>query len=232
MSKQSDIFFDLDHTLWDFDRNCSETLEELFHHYNLPQYGEIKLSNFIATYKEINKEMWRLINTGKATIQDIRSQRFPLTFKRLGISGANIPKSINEDFMRLCPEKSNLMPYVHETLSYLQKRYNLYILTNGFFETQTLKITNTGIGKYFKGVFHSDSCGYFKPDKRMFLYALEQAKVTDCSRCTMVGDDLDADVIGARNAGMNTVYYNPEKKQHTEKTTFEINCLSELKAIL
>ncbi|HEX8548098.1 MAG TPA: YjjG family noncanonical pyrimidine nucleotidase [Cytophagaceae bacterium] len=224
------ILFDLDHTLWDFDKNCSETLEELYQQYNLSTNG-FSLEDLIVTYKHINSIMWKDYHHHKISKEEIRSQRFVLTFKFLGVDERRIPAALNDDFMRICPTKSNLIPYAREVLSYLKDSYQLHILTNGFKESQDLKINSSQIRAYFKEIINSEICGFLKPDKKMFDFAINKI-AAEAKDCVMIGDDLVADVLGAKGAGIDHVYYNPLKTKHSESLTYEINCLSELKSIL
>jgi putative hydrolase of the HAD superfamily len=231
MALYKHILFDLDHTLWDFDKNCSETLHELYISYDLARFKKFQIDDFIEKYKTINTGLWKQYNSGKITKDEIRGNRFGLTFIELGLKEADVPERINEDFLRICPTKSNLLPYVHEVLSYLKEKYTLHILTNGFFESQHIKINASKIENYFNEIVNSETCGFLKPDKKIFDYALNKIQALP-KECIMVGDDLEADVIGARNAGLDHVYFNPKKEIHSEKVTHEISCLSELLTIL
>ncbi|MFN6946811.1 MAG: noncanonical pyrimidine nucleotidase, YjjG family, partial [Cytophagaceae bacterium] len=135
MRNISNIFFDLDHTIWDFDKNCAETLHELYNKYKLHKLGNFSSYHFCETYKSINVEMWKKYNSGKLTKAEIRTKRFSETFRRLGSDPRLVPARLNEDFMHLCPQKKNLIPYAQEVLSYLSGKYTLHIITNGFIET-------------------------------------------------------------------------------------------------
>lgn len=230
MSLQN-IFFDLDHTLWDFDRNCSETLSELYYKYRFDAYEKFTVEEFVNTYRKINVEMWHSYHSGLINKDEIRNKRFIYTFDKLGLNYKYVPEGINEDFLRICPGKTYLIPYTHEVLSYLKAKYNLYILTNGFLETQNIKIDSTNIRQYFKEIINSESCGYLKPDKRIFHHAINTAQ-SQCDNCLMVGDDLHADIKGAKNAGLDVVYFNREKLPHNEDLKYEIHCLSDLMNIL
>jgi putative hydrolase of the HAD superfamily len=231
MTPYKHILFDLDHTLWDFEKNCSETLRELYVSHDLKSFQKFEVEDFIYQYKIINNRMWKEYNSGKITKEEIRSNRFGLTFLNLGLTVLDLPEKINEDFLRICPTKSNLLPHTHQVLTYLKSRYSLHILTNGFLETQNIKINSSGIENYFNEIVNSESCGFLKPDKKIFDYTLEKIKAVS-HHCLMIGDDLEADMIGAKNAGIDHIYFNPKKEKHNEKVTHEISCLSELFNIL
>jgi putative hydrolase of the HAD superfamily len=230
MRKYEHIFFDLDHTLWDFSANCAETLSDLYKQHHLHSYN-IPLEDFITTYRKINDSMWDDLHKGKVTIAEVRNLRFKYTFKLFGLDESLVPKDIDEQFISLCPTKSNVFPHTHEILDYLSEKYILHILTNGFRETQRTKLKSAGIEQYFEHVIHSDESGYMKPDKRMFDYALHTTG-TQLNQCLMIGDDLYADILGAKNAGIDHVFVNRHAKSHEESLTYEISCLSTLKTFL
>ncbi len=225
------IFFDLDHTLWDFNTNCRLTLDELYDQYDLSKLGFSK-EFFFVTYKEINDRMWLGYHKGSVTKEEIRSKRFEYTFSQLGHSGKNIPDGLDHEFLARCPAKGQVFPFTHEALQYLiEKGYILHIITNGFRETQHIKISTSGLSPYFTHIIESDVCGFMKPDKRIFEHALQ---LGDCSsrESIMIGDDLQADIVGARNAGLDQIFINRHNVQHNELITHEITCLSKLKEVL
>lgn len=230
MKKYDHIFFDLDHTLWDFSTNCAETLSELYTEHRLQNLG-ISSDAFIVAYRTINDKMWSDFHHGKITKEEIRDKRFLYTFELLKLDVSDIPAKIDKQFLEICPTKSNVFPHTFEVLDYLSKHYQMHILTNGFSETQFIKVQSAKLEPYFKHVIHSEMSGHLKPDKRMFDYALDMAN-TKAQHSIMIGDDLFADVLGAKNAGMAQVFINRNKEQHTESITHEIDCLSTLKTFL
>ena len=225
------IFFDLDHTLWDFEKNCAETLLELYDTHSLNKHKGFGAEEFIRTYQQINKDLWKDFHAGKLDKDYIRSKRFILTFKELGLKEADVPMGLEQQFLQICPEKSNVIPYAHEVLTYLKEKYTLHIITNGFHEMQGIKLSAAKLESYFVEVINSESCGYLKPDKRIFDYTLNLVKAKS-SECLMVGDDLGADILGAKNAGIDQVFFNPAQEPHTEEISYEINSLKELLTIL
>jgi putative hydrolase of the HAD superfamily len=230
MKTYKHIFFDLDHTLWDFDKNCDETLEELFDIFKLNKL-KIELPDLIEKYKLINNKMWVDYNRGEIKKHEIRNTRFELTFEALNLSKADVPEKLNEEFLRICPAKGNLLPFAHEVLTYLKEKYSLHIITNGFKETQHIKIHTSGLEKYFVATINSEACGYLKPNKKIFEYALQKVN-SNGKHCIMIGDDLYTDISGAKNAGIDHVYFNRKEQKHNEDIMHEIKCLSELKNIL
>lgn len=230
MKQYQHIFFDLDHTLWDFDKNCSETLIELYERFEFQTHGFTAIE-LIEKYKEINYRMWDDYNRGKITKEEIRSTRFQLTFKELGADESLVPENLNEEFLKICPAKGHVFPYTHETLDYLSSKYTLHIITNGFKETQAIKISTSRLDTYFSTVVLAESCGYSKPDQLIFEYALKQSGANK-TNSIMIGDDLYTDMYGARNAGLDQIFFNPTKQIHSEIVTHEISCISELAKLL
>ena len=225
------IFFDLDHTLWDFNTNCRLTLDELFDNYNFSKLGFSK-EKFFTQYKEINDQMWHGYHKGQITKEEIRSKRFEYTFEKLGAKKEHIPSTLENEFLALCPTKAQVFPYTFETLNYLiQKKYILHIITNGFKETQQIKLATSNLSDYFTFVIESDICGFMKPDKRIFDHALLLSGAS-AKESLMIGDDLGADIIGAKEAGIDQVFINRHDVKHTEIITHEIDCLKKLQGIL
>jgi putative hydrolase of the HAD superfamily len=229
MNSYKHIFFDLDHTLWDFEKNCAETLRDLFQIHQLSRFP-ISIEKLTETYMLVNNRMWYEYNRGRMTKEEIRDTRFEITFEEMGLKRSNVPASMNQDFLNLCPTKGILLPYAHEVLSYLQDNYCLHIITNGFRETQHVKISTSKLDKYFGEIINSEVCGHLKPNREIFDFAVSKASANH-EHCIMIGDDLYTDVQGAKNAGLDQIYFNPKQLPHAEEITYEIKCLSELKEI-
>jgi putative hydrolase of the HAD superfamily len=225
------IFFDLDHTIWDFDRNAEETLHELYHTYSLAERGVSCPYTFIETYTRNNHLLWADYHLGKITKEQLRTTRFSTTFIELGLSAENIPKAFEEDYVRICPTKTNLFPDAHETLGYLQNKYSLHLISNGFTESTKLKIETTGLEKYFDTIVISEVLGVNKPDPAIFEFALTAAGATK-DESLMVGDSIEADIRGALNFGMEAIYFNPNNKEKPADVLREIHSLGELTQLL
>lgn len=233
MKAYTHILFDLDHTLWDFEKNSEETLYTLYEEYGLGNFKKFDNLSFYKKYKFINTLLWDQYNKGKIGQQELREQRFVKTLTGLGLEVHEVPEGISEAYTTLCPTKTAVFPFTYDVLKYLGDKYHLHIITNGFKDIQQIKMTASNLHGYFKEVVTSECCGYKKPDKRMFEHALERIQV-DPSECIMVGDNYECDIEGARAAGIDQVFFNPEKVKSRQKpkATYEIHCLSELKAIL
>lgn len=202
------IFFDLDHTLWDFDKNAEETLQELFAIYNFKQLGFSSADVFIESYTKNNHHLWSQYHLGKINKEQLREARFTNTFIELGVEPELFPDSFEEDYVRLCPLKTHLFPHAIETLEYLKERYTLHLISNGFKEGTEAKISATNIEKYFSHIVISEDVGVHKPHPEIFHYALDSANANK-EESVMIGDSLEADIRGAMNFGMDAIFFNP-----------------------
>jgi putative hydrolase of the HAD superfamily len=229
--KYKHIFFDLDHTIWDFDKNAEETLHELYVIHKLNDIGLTSADVFIETYTQNNHRLWREYHLGNITKETLREARFKQTFLDLGVHPDVIPYGFEDEYVQLCPTKTNLFPNAHETLAYLQSKYTLHLISNGFKESQDIKINGTGIGKYFTHVIISEIAGANKPDKAIFDYAINIAGTTK-QESLMIGDSLEADVLGALNFGMDAIFFNPFNAAKPDEVTMQITDLKELTSML
>jgi putative hydrolase of the HAD superfamily len=225
------IFFDLDHTIWDFDRNAEETLLELYHTYSLKEIGLQSADDFIEVYTRNNHALWADYHVGKISKQQLRETRFLKTFSDMGVAAEKVPESFEDDYVRICPTKTNLFPEAHETLTYLSDKYTLHLISNGFQESTEMKIQNNSLARYFQTIVISECVGCNKPDKAIFEYALTGAMAT-IEESLMIGDSIEADIRGAQAIGMKAIYFNPEKKQKPVDVMHEIVELKQLREIL
>lgn len=184
-----------------------------------------------TTFFEVNDMLWDDYNHQRIQRKDLRARRFPTIFKRLGLPIELRPKEIETEYIALSPTKNKVFDYAHELLDYLSTRYELHIITNGFDDIQGTKMASSKIDHYFKVIITSETAGFRKPDPRIFQLALDMsgAKV---GHSLMIGDNLKADIGGARNFGMDQVFFNPHRKSHTDTVTYEIAELKELIELL
>lgn len=231
MKKYKHLLFDLDHTLWDYDRNAFESLSDLYHQFDLKSLGIPSADDFFSTFKRENGALWKLHNVNLIDKAGIRANRFPNIFKAYEIDVRAVPGDLEQAFNQLTPAKQHLLPGAIEILDYLKSSYALHIITNGFEDTQYTKLTASGISNYFDVVVTSESSGFTKPDKRIFDFTLKQLK-TQPTECLMIGDNADTDILGAINAAIDQVWFNPHQQIVDIKATFEIKALEELKLVL
>lgn len=225
------IFFDLDHTLWDFDRNAEETLLELYDTYQLDALGVAPAGKFIETYTRNNHQLWADYHLGRISKQTLRETRFKKTFLDMGLAPERIPARFEDDYVRLCPYKTNLFPHAHEVLQYLQGKYTLHLISNGFKEATAVKVHNTGLAGYFQHIIISELVGVNKPDKAIFTHALQLAGAR-LHESLMIGDSLEADVYGALHFGMDAIYFNPAQLPQPADVPLQITALKDLLLLL
>jgi len=227
MKNITDIFFDLDHTLWDFDKNSILAFDKIFTEY----HPTIDTNTFIEIYAPINQACWKLYQVDKMTHEELRYERLRQSFDALKykISDDEIDK-ISHDYIAFLPDNNQLFDGAIEVLEYLTPKYNLHIITNGFAEVQGRKMSNSGLKNYFKTITNSEMAGVKKPHRNIFEYALSLADVKK-ENAIMIGDCIDADVRGAIDFGMKAILFD-EKGMHTIQEIQTINHLLELKKIL
>lgn len=206
------IFFDLDRTLWDFDRNSRETLNELFHHH-IPGLS-CGIEKFIETYQAINEEMWAQYRNGHLAREVLRYKRFEDTLLTLGIQNPDkiLVQTLSEQYLSICPQKPGCLPNVHETLQKLREVFELHIITNGFFQTQHIKLDASGLRPYFNAIITSEDANAKKPDSEIFDFAFKAAGAMP-ENSLMIGDDIHADVEGAMAVGMKAIHFAPNNSQ-------------------
>ncbi|HUM97204.1 MAG TPA: YjjG family noncanonical pyrimidine nucleotidase [Chitinophagaceae bacterium] len=206
--KYRHLFFDLDHTLWDFDTNSRQTLEELFQTMQLKEKGVEDFDLFHKNYLVHNDKLWDRYRNGYVKVDELRWKRMWLTLLDFKIANEPLAREMGQHFLDLLPSRKALFPYTNELLNYLvEKRYQLHLITNGFESTQHSKLKNSGIDKYFQQVITSEGSNSLKPHKEIFEYAFQKTgAATD--NCIMIGDTMDVDILGAMNAGIDSIHVN------------------------
>jgi putative hydrolase of the HAD superfamily len=230
MSKKYEhLFFDLDHTLWDFEANSEATLRDLFVELKLNERATADFQHFHETYHHHNTIFWERFRKGYINREELRWKRMWRTLVDYQISDEKLAVEMSERYLEILPTKTNLFPHCKELLNYLtEKAYPMHLITNGFEKTQYQKLQNSGIDHYFKNMITSEQAGIMKPHAAIYEYALNRAGTT-ASQSIMIGDTLEVDILGAINAGMDTAYFNPAVP-HTKqiRPTYVIENLGEL----
>jgi len=231
MKKYKHLFFDLDHTLYDFERSTYETLNELCEKYNLANKGIPQFKYFYVRYLEINDRFWGKYRQGKISKAFLNVERFHVAFQEFGIDNRDFAGNFANEYLDNAPLKNTLFPRAHEVLAYLQDKYTLHLITNGFEEVQEKKINTTDLRKYFKTITTSEEAGVKKPDPAIFHYALAKADSV-VEESLMIGDNLEVDILGAKNVGMDQMLFNIDRIPHNGSVTFEISKLEEIMGFL
>jgi putative hydrolase of the HAD superfamily len=224
------IFFDLDRTLWDFNANASETLVKIVKVFKLEDFVT-NIDEFVLYFHLYNDRLWDHFREGKIRKQLLRQERFRMLLNRYKIKDKDLIASVSRYYLNTAPTMTVLINGTKDILSYLAPKYKMYVISNGFYDVQLTKVVNSGISNYISKVFTSDRLGYAKPDKRIYEYAVTSINAHKAD-CLMIGDDIKNDIIGAQNADIDQVLFNPEGTEHEVKPTYEIKSLSELKDIL
>lgn len=223
----TDVFFDLDHTLWDFDRNSRLAFERVFQRHSI----DLELDRFLKEYEPINIQYWKQYREEVITKQELRRGRLVETFGLFKISMTlSEIDLLTTSYIEELPINNHLFENAIEILDYLKMKYKLHIITNGFEEVQYLKLRNSGIQDYFDTITTSEETGIKKPHPHIFQTALRKASIS--AHCSiMIGDSLEADIVGARNAGMSTLFFN-YRNEEVEVPGLAINKLIQIKDYL
>jgi putative hydrolase of the HAD superfamily len=230
--KYKHLFFDLDHTLWDFDANARITLEQLHLDMKLPEKGIHDFDQFLKNYLAHNERLWAQYRTGHIRQDELRLKRMWLCLLDFNIDDEELAMQMNELFLQLLPTRTLLFPDTIEVLQYLQnKAYGLHLITNGFEEVQHNKLRHSGLAPFFKVVVTSECSNSLKPQKEIFEYALKKTGAS-VAESLMIGDALDVDVAGALNIGMDAVHVNYNRTGQDIEPTYTVYHLKELKAFL
>lgn len=230
--KYKHIFFDLDHTLWDFEMNAKESLQDVYTLNDLQSKGIDDFDKFFNWYSYHNERLWGKYTKGLIKQDELRWKRMWLALLDFKIADEALSKKMSVEFLEILPTKKNLFPYTMEILEYLKvKGYKMHLVTNGFEAVQYNKIRNSNMQDYFIEVITSEASMALKPNKEIFDFALMKANAT-IEESIMIGDNLDADIQGGMNAGLDTVFVNHLKIKPHIQATYEVHHLKELENIL
>lgn len=229
--KYRHIFFDLDHTLWDFNANAKDALVELYDSFKLSQIGIESFELFYSNYLIHNALLWSRYEKGFITTEELKWRRMWRTLLDFKIADEKLAKEMAAYFLEVLPVKTKVFDHTFEILNYLmEKDYALHLITNGFEKTQWTKLRNSNLTGYFKNVITSEGANCSKPKKEIFEFAINKAKCK-MQESIMIGDNLDADISGAMNAGMDTIFANHINAVCDIKPTYIIRNLKELEEI-
>lgn len=231
MKQYQHLFFDLDHTLWDHETNAHISLEEVYHHFKLNQFGIDSVTKFQQIFSEVNAQLWTQYERNQITSDKLRHARFRLILSQFGVKNHFLCDDISEYYLNICPRKPNLIPSAMEVLEYLAPKYKMHLITNGFSDIQGLKMAAGGITHFFEEVITSQRAGEKKPNRQIFDFALKTAKA-EAQNSLMIGDNPEADIAGALNAGIDAAWFNPDNQGFDVKPTYQIRHLKELLKIL
>ena len=227
------LFFDLDHTLWDFEKNSEATLRDLFQELSLHEKATNDFDHFHDTYHHYNDMYWDRFRKGHINREELRWKRMWRTLVDYKVMDEALAKQMSERYLEILPTKTNLFPQCVEMLEYLRdKGYPMHLITNGFEKTQHEKLRNSKINHFFTEVITSEQAGIMKPHAAIYEHALA-ATGTTADQSIMIGDTLEVDILGAINVGMDTAYFNPQNPPTAKiRPTYVLQYLGELMDIL
>ena len=225
------IFFDLDHTLWDFEKNSKDTMWQLYNRFRLEGRGIKDFDAFYEVYRGHNEKLWVRFRKGFIKREELRWKRMWHTLLDFKIGDTKVANELSSAYIEILPTQKFLVQYAKEVIEYCASKYTLHIITNGFETTQKQKLYNCGLSPFFKNIITSEKSNSIKPKKEIFDFAQSLA-MAEKRDCIMVGDALEIDVAGALNAGWDAIYYNPERVKHDQMPTHEIASLKSLLDIL
>ncbi len=229
--KYRHLFFDLDHTLWDFDANARETLVDIYGIFELESRNVTPFEVFYRKYLHHNEILWNRYHNGFITADELKWKRMWRTLLDFKIGDEVLAKAISARFLEILPVKQNLFEHAKEILEYLTaKGYALHMITNGFEKTQWSKLNNSGLGHYFTHVITSEASNSVKPQKEIFEYAINKAGAVH-KESIMIGDNLDADIKGAINAGIDSIFVNHINAITEVQPTYTVTHLQQLESI-
>jgi putative hydrolase of the HAD superfamily len=229
--KYKHLFFDLDHTLWDFNANAEESLTELYGFFDLESRAIGSFDKFYNIYLTHNKTLWSRYEKGYITVEELKWRRMWRTLLDFHIADEKLAKDMSEYFLEVLPKKKRVFDYTYKILDYLtEKKYSLHLITNGFEKTQRLKLNSADLSKYFTHIITSETSNSVKPKKEIFEFALQKAK-GKTEESIMIGDNPEADILGAMNAGMDSIFVNHINEECATKPTYTIRHLKELENI-
>jgi putative hydrolase of the HAD superfamily len=231
MKKYQHIFFDLDRTLWDFEKSASQTFSEMYISFALKERGIPGFDDFSKEYKKNNDLLWSFYRKGEIKKEILSVKRFKMTLEEFGIKDEMLAAEMAEYYITISPQKVNLFPYTHEILSYLHKKYKLHLITNGFEEVQQKKLDLGDLRKYFIHIITSERAGVKKPEKGIFEYSFSLTGAIP-QNSLMIGDDLKVDIQGAVSVNMDAMLVNYRGITHENNLTYEVNNLEEIRHIL
>jgi putative hydrolase of the HAD superfamily len=223
------LFFDLDHTLWDFEKNSKICIRQIYEQHKFIFPAEIGFEAFFQKFSTINSTLWNQLDLSLITHEYLRIFRFQKVLQALDIEiDEQFSLELNQMLLDILPYQQHLMDDAFDTLEVLASRdYKMHIISNGYQDIQIKKMKSGGIYHFFNQIITNDIAGARKPEKAIFDFALYKADA-DIGNSLMIGDNLIADIEGAKNAGLRTIYFNPEIEENNSENISELKYLLEI----
>ncbi len=221
------VLIDIDNTILDFDKCSDEAIKQSAEH-----FGITLPENYFEVFSECNDKLWHLLEEGIITKQDIYDRRWIEIFKRLGVDADGI--AFDNMFREKIRNIAIPVDGAEELLQYLSGKYPVYCASNASRERQEFRIASRGFDKYISGIFTSEDIGFQKPAKEFFFACGSALYPVKPSEIVMIGDSVNADIIGAKNFGLKTIWFNFRNEAYDDYnfTDYTVNRLEEIKNIL
>lgn len=217
--------------MWDFEKNSREALRHLFEEHKIDENCQTDFDNFIEIYEAINHELWHQYSLKQTTKEELRYQRFHKAFLHFNYNNLQLAHHWADDYLKISPYKTHLIDGAMDVLIYLQEKYQLHIITNGFKEVQHIKLDYSNLKPFFEHIIISEEHGFNKPDIKIFDLA-QQLTNAQSHECIMIGDNYDTDILGALNANWKAVYLSNSQMVNANDNYYHIHKLIRLKDML
>lgn len=220
------LLLDLDDTILDFQKSEKVAISLLMKKYNVDPTEEL-----IHRYHLINKKYWELFEQGKIEKSKLLVQRFDEFFNTLGYDNID-SEQVNKDYFEILSSVPFEIDGAYDFLEEASKNYEIYIITNGAVQVQSKRLSKVNVTRFFKKIYMSEAIGYQKPDVRYFEYVLKDLNLENKKDAVIIGDSISSDIQGGINIGIDTIWYNPNKKTSHVKSTYEVKNYQEILLIL
>lgn len=221
------VLIDIDNTLLDFNKSALVAMNNAAEAHSI-----IFPDGYFDVFLKVNDELWTELQSGSITKADIYKRRWRKIFDELGISADS--DEFEEDFRKEMRTTAKTVEGAEDLLRYLSEKYPVYAASNASKNQQEIRLEKAGFAKYLSGIFVSDDIGFQKPAKEFFYACCQKLYPVMPSEIVMIGDSVDADIIGAKNFGLKSIWFNFYGKSYTDYSFTDeyVNSLPDIKNIL
>ena len=220
------LLFDLDGTLFDYDKSETVAFKKTFDDFKI-NYKE----EFLSSYDSINKQLWKKFELGQIEVEKLKVERFELLLDQID-HDVN-PAEFSKNYLVNLSNCTFLLDGVEELLRELDGKFKMMLITNGLKSVQRPRLKNSTIKNYFEDIVISEEVGSAKPDSKIFDIAFSKMNNPEKTKVLMIGDSLSSDIQGGINYNLDTCWLNVKSlNSNGLAPTYEIKNISELKNIL
>lgn len=222
------MFFDLDNTLWDHRANSEKALKSIFEEQEITQRFDLSFDEWHPVFYEKNEVLWALLRDKEINKDQLRERRFTKPFAFFDIDEPELCQFFDAEYLERMKHQTGLVEGAVQLLDFLKPNHILHIITNGFEEVSTHKVENSALKGYFTTLTCADEINVRKPDPKIFDHALNKAGAAK-EDSLLIGDDLVADIVGAIEYGMDTIFLNVFDEHFTFENVPQVKKLEEIK---